>query len=79
MAELSLPWTKALVVGMGASGRAAAALLAAAGIEVHAYDRKAPDTAALPANARTYSGDDIPDEAVLGAVDPEAELQEPSG
>lgn len=37
--NVALPWRRALVVGMGASGRAAASLLAELGLEVRGYDR----------------------------------------
>ncbi len=58
-------WRRALVIGMGRSGVAAARLLAALGVEVVAYDRKAD--AALPEGALDLRGfDDIPERALLG-------------
>ncbi len=63
-----LPWRRALVIGLGCSGRASAALLRHLGLEVRAYDRnpaaEAPDgvelflgEAAAPAEA--FAGIDL--------------------
>jgi len=49
------PWNRALVVGLGKSGLAAARLLGALGVEVWGYDQRAKEA---PAGvARTFGGD----------------------
>ena len=54
-APAPLPWRRALVIGLGQSGREAARLLIHLGLEVRAYDRR-PD-ADLPAGARPFLGE----------------------
>lgn len=51
---------------MGASGRAAAGLLAAAGIELHVYDQRTPQAEDLPPDAKAFGGQEIPDAAFAG-------------
>ncbi|MEM6989267.1 MAG: UDP-N-acetylmuramoyl-L-alanine--D-glutamate ligase [Myxococcota bacterium] len=58
------PWRRALVVGMGKSGRSVVRLLDALGVAVVAYDRSPP--ADLPAGVTSYSGETIPPEAYAG-------------
>lgn len=54
-----------LVVGLGASGKAALHLCRCAKVPIHAYDRKAWSGEPLP-GVRFFSGDSIPDEAFAG-------------
>jgi UDP-N-acetylmuramoylalanine--D-glutamate ligase len=62
-----LPWSCALVVGMGASGRAAAQLLSALGVQTRLYDRKAEAPEAAWAEGLPYfHGEDVPAEAISG-------------
>lgn len=61
-----LPWSCALVVGMGASGRAATKLLYALGIAVRSYDANFDAGDDLPDEIEFFSGSEIPDKAVVG-------------
>lgn len=64
-APAAIRWTTALIVGLGASGVAAARLLAALGVRVRAYDRN-PE-AALPDGIADFRGTaEIPDAALEG-------------
>ena len=60
------PWNRALVVGLGCSGRSAIGLLRALGVDVHAYDRNPADD--LPADVREFSGETI-DAAAFEGID----------
>ncbi len=60
-------WRTALVVGLGASGHAAATLLLHLGVQVRAYDRN-PD-ATLPPGATDLRGLESPPPAALAGVD----------
>lgn len=61
-----LPWSRALVVGLGASGVSAARLLIAAGVATAGYDQR-PEIVGLPANLQAFLGaEEIPDEAFEG-------------
>jgi UDP-N-acetylmuramoylalanine--D-glutamate ligase len=64
--KLELPWQRALVVGMGASGRAAAKLLLGLGVAVNAYDAKSAAAPKAEPALRFFSGDTIPDAAFAG-------------
>jgi UDP-N-acetylmuramoylalanine--D-glutamate ligase len=60
-----VPWRRALVVGLGSSGIAAARLLLALGVEVRAYDRKRD--AELPGGVEDFRGEiEIPPGALTG-------------
>lgn len=59
-------WKRALVVGLGKSGLAAARLLRAIGVEVWGYDQRAQE--GLADVSRTFSGD-APDAAAFEGVD----------
>ncbi len=60
-------WTRALVVGAGRSGIAAAHLLASAGIELHIYDRRESLGDLAPSQAKLFLGSDHAcDEAFAG-------------
>ncbi|MBV1857072.1 MAG: UDP-N-acetylmuramoyl-L-alanine--D-glutamate ligase, partial [Nannocystaceae bacterium] len=59
---MSSRYQRALVIGLGASGRAAVRLLVSLGVEVHAYDRRetvedAPEGATLFLGAEVPGGD----------------------
>src|SRR5690606_5303032 len=56
--------SRALVVGLGASGRAAIELLVQLGLEVHAYDAKTPVQA--PVGASLFVGAEVPADAFAG-------------
>lgn len=59
------PWRRALVVGLGSSGIAAARLLQALGVQVRAYDRKRD--AELPGGVEDFRGEpEIPPAALAG-------------
>jgi UDP-N-acetylmuramoylalanine--D-glutamate ligase len=63
---LELPWTRALVIGLGASGQAAARLLIGAGVETRGYDQRA-EIAGLPGDLRPFLGaPELPDAAFEG-------------
>jgi len=65
MSGPAMQWRRALVVGLGASGTAAARLLQALGVAVRVYDRK-PD-AALPDGVEDFRGtEDVPAAALAG-------------
>ncbi|MBK7829932.1 UDP-N-acetylmuramoyl-L-alanine--D-glutamate ligase [Nannocystis sp.] len=63
------PWTgqTALVVGAGASGSAAAALLLALGARVRVYDQR--PAASLPAGAEAFLGEPTVPDAALAGID----------
>ncbi len=61
-------YRRALVIGLGASGRAAVRLLTAMGVEVHAYDRRS-DLEDAPQDVTLFLGGDAPDEAAFDGVD----------
>ncbi len=70
------PWRRALVIGLGRSGVAAARLLAAAGVHVRAYDQRPhtaaaphPGVATLPAGCELFLGEDEVPRAALEGVD----------
>ncbi len=61
---LSERFERVLVYGLGVSGRAAAELLAAQGVDVVIVDERPADELdleGLPAGARLYLGDDVPE------------------
>ncbi len=60
------PYRRALVVGLGQSGRAACALLRALGVEVRGYDRQA--SASLP-DVELFVGTDEPPPEAFAGVD----------
>ncbi len=62
------PWRRALVVGLGRSGRAAATLLAALGVEVAGYDAR-DAIPGLPADLRVHLGGDVPPDEALAGID----------
>lgn len=62
-----LEWTRALVVGAGASGLAAARLLTALGLEVRIYDRATPSQ--LPAHVVGFTGAAQVPAAALEGID----------
>ncbi|MCB9703718.1 MAG: UDP-N-acetylmuramoyl-L-alanine--D-glutamate ligase [Myxococcales bacterium] len=65
LAPHDLPWRRALVIGLGASGREAARLLLHLGLEVRVYDRN-PE-AAIPEGAIAFTGaPEIPAAALDG-------------
>ncbi len=62
------PWGRALVVGLGRSGLAAAQLLLALGVEVRGYDaREAVE--GVPEGVALCLGQPVPSEAILDGVD----------
>ncbi|MCA9657913.1 MAG: UDP-N-acetylmuramoyl-L-alanine--D-glutamate ligase [Myxococcales bacterium] len=62
-----LPWRRALVIGLGASGREAAALLVQLGAAVRGYDRN-PD-AQLPEGVEPWLGEATPPTAAFADLD----------
>ena len=62
------PWSRALVVGLGRAGTAAAALLRAGGVAVHGYDRR-PQIADLPAGLVPFLGEDRIPKAAFEGID----------
>jgi UDP-N-acetylmuramoylalanine--D-glutamate ligase len=62
-----LPWRRALIIGLGASGRDAARLLRLHGCELHVYDRSAH--AAAPDGALAFLGEQAPPAAAFAGVD----------
>ncbi len=65
---MSTTYRRALVIGLGASGRAATGLLTAMGVEVHAYDRSdAVDDP--PEGATLFLGTDVPGPEAFDGVD----------
>jgi UDP-N-acetylmuramoylalanine--D-glutamate ligase len=68
MTERELPWTRALVVGLGRSGLAAAALLRALGVEVRAYDARAR-VDGLPAGIEPFLGEPQAPDAAFAGID----------
>lgn len=65
--EGALPWRTALVIGLGKSGAAAAALLHRLGVQVRAYDRNRE--AALPEGVEDHRGGDEPSASAWVGVD----------
>lgn len=61
-------YRRALVIGLGASGRAAIRLLTAMGVPVHAYDRRA-SVDDPPPGATLFLGDDAPSAEAFDGVD----------
>jgi UDP-N-acetylmuramoylalanine--D-glutamate ligase len=68
MSERELPWTRALVVGLGRSGVAAAALLRALGVEVRGYDARA-GIDGLPAGVEPWLGEQAAPDAAFEGID----------
>jgi UDP-N-acetylmuramoylalanine--D-glutamate ligase len=68
MSNGELPWTRALVIGLGRSGLAAAALLRALGLEVRGYDARA-GVAGLPAGVEPFCGEAHAPDAAFDGVD----------
>ncbi len=65
---MSTRYRRALVIGLGASGRAAVRLLQAMGVDVHAYDqRETVDDA--PEGVTLFLGRETPDAAAFEGVD----------
>jgi UDP-N-acetylmuramoylalanine--D-glutamate ligase len=67
MPDGSISWSRALVIGLGASGRAAASLLADLGVEVRGYDRSA--NAAVPEGVEPVLGELAPPDSAFADVD----------
>jgi UDP-N-acetylmuramoylalanine--D-glutamate ligase len=67
MTSASLPWSRALVVGLGASGRAAASLLLDLGVAVRGYDQGDPDP--RPEKIELFVGQAEPPDAAFDDVD----------
>lgn len=67
MTHAPLPWSRALVVGLGASGRAAASLLLDLGVAVRGYDQG--DPASLPDGIEPFVGRAEPPDAAFDDVD----------
>ena len=65
---MNAPYRRALVIGLGASGRAAIRLLTAMGVEVHAYDRR-DSVEDAPAGATLFLGTDVPGADAFDGVD----------
>ena len=61
-------YTRALVIGLGASGRAAIRLLSALGVQVHAYDQR-PHIEDAPEAAALFLGTDVPGPEAFEGVD----------
>lgn len=68
MAEREIPWTRALVVGLGRSGLAAAGLLRALGVEVRGYDARA-GIEGLPAGVEPFCGEAKAPDAAFEGID----------
>lgn len=68
MVERELPWTRALVIGLGRSGLAAAALLRALGVEVRVYDARA-SIEGLPAGVEPFLGEPHAPDAAFAGID----------
>ncbi len=68
MSERALPWTRALVVGLGRSGVAAAALLGALGVAVRGYDARA-SIDGLPAGLEPWLGEPTAPDAAFEGID----------
>jgi len=68
MGERELPWTRALVIGLGRSGLAAAALLRALGLKVRGYDARA-DVEGLPAGVEPVLGEAVAPDAAFEGID----------
>lgn len=68
MVERELPWTRALVIGLGRSGLAAAALLRALGVEVRAYDARA-SIEGMPAGVELFLGEPHAPDAAFEGID----------
>ncbi len=62
-----LPWRRALVIGLGCSGRESAALLCHLGLEVRAYDRNPAATA--PDGVELFLGDPAPTPEAFAGID----------
>lgn len=65
---MSTGYRRALVIGLGASGRAAVQLLLSLGVRVHAYDRREVVDDA-PANVELFLGSDVPGAEAFEDVD----------
>jgi UDP-N-acetylmuramoylalanine--D-glutamate ligase len=65
---MSTAYRRALVIGLGASGRAAIRLLTAMGVDVHAYDRRESVDDA-PAGATLFLGTEVPGADAFDGVD----------
>lgn len=63
-----LPWTRALVIGLGRSGLAAAALLRALGLEVRVYDARA-GIEGVPAGVEPFLGQPQAPDAAFEGID----------
>lgn len=68
MSSERVPWKRALVVGLGRSGLAAAALLRALGVEVRGYDAR-PSVEGLPAGVEPWLGSAELADAALEGID----------
>ncbi len=65
---MSVPYRRALVIGLGASGRAAVRLLVSLGVRVHAYDRREAVEDA-PEGAVLFLGAEVPGADAFEGVD----------
>lgn len=68
MGDGELPWKRALVVGLGRSGVAAAALLQALGVAVRGYDARA-SIDGLPAGVEPWLGEQAAPDAAFEGID----------
>jgi UDP-N-acetylmuramoylalanine--D-glutamate ligase len=68
MGHEELPWTRALVVGLGRSGLAATALLRALGVEVRGYDARA-GIEGVPAGVELFLGEAQAPDAAFAGID----------
>lgn len=58
----------ALVIGLGASGRASVGLLCELGVAVRVYDRS-PEATGLPSNVHTFLGEETPPAEAFAGID----------
>ena len=65
---MSSSYRRALVIGLGASGRAAVSLLRALGVDVNVYDRR-PALDDAPEGVTLFLGEDVPSAAAFDGVD----------
>ncbi|MGH1342944.1 MAG: UDP-N-acetylmuramoyl-L-alanine--D-glutamate ligase [Nannocystales bacterium] len=65
---MSIPYRRALVIGLGASGRAAVRLLVSLGVSVHVYDRR-DAVEDPPEGAALFLGAEVPGADAFAGVD----------
>ena len=67
MSDGSIPWSRALVIGLGASGRAVATLLGDLGVQTRGYDR---NEGTMPLDGvETFFGGELPPDAAFEDLD----------